>query len=93
MQQILENRLMESLLQIQTGKAADFIKEARSEETRGQGSMRFGWYLCEWSPPERVNELVTRKLGRIRLEGLESIQPFIMAPSWTLLEVTMNGKI
>jgi hypothetical protein len=37
MQQLLEKQLMESLILVQTSKAADLIRKAHSNEIKGQG--------------------------------------------------------
>ncbi|KAF4248432.1 hypothetical protein CNMCM8980_005985 [Aspergillus fumigatiaffinis] len=89
MRQLLEKQLMESLLMVQTSKAADLIRKARSDET-GQGRTNGGWRPWDWSPLEKISELVAQKLGRASLDGLESIQPYIIAPYWTPPDVTID---
>jgi hypothetical protein len=90
MQQLLEKRLMESFLLVQTSTAADLIRKARSDEIKGQGYMSRCWRPWDWSPLQRISELVSQKLDGNRLEDLESIQPFIAAPYWTPPEVIID---
>jgi hypothetical protein len=92
MQQLLEKRLMESLLMVQTSKAADLIRKARSDEIKGQGYISGSWRPWAWSPLQRISELVSQKLVGKRLDDLESIHPFIAAPYWTPPEVMIDGN-
>jgi ribonuclease HI len=90
MQQLLEKRLMESLLMVQTSKAADLIRKAHSDEIKGQGYISRCWRPWDWSPLQRIRELFSQKLEGKRLEDLESIHPFIVAPYWTPPEVVID---
>jgi hypothetical protein len=58
MQQLLDKRLMESLLMVQTSKAADLIRIARNDEIKGQGYISRCWRPWGWSPLQRISELL-----------------------------------
>jgi ribonuclease HI len=92
MQQLLEKRLMESFLMVQTSTVADLIRKARSDEIKGQGYISRRWRPWDWSPLQRISELVSQKLEGKRLENLESIKPFIAAPYWTPPEVIIDSN-
>ncbi|KAI3053336.1 hypothetical protein CBS147353_11489 [Aspergillus niger] len=90
MQQLLEKHVMESFLRLQTSKAAHLIRKARTDEIKGQGYVSLRWRPWDWSPLQKINELVIQKLGRTSLDGLESIQPFIAAPYWMPPEIIID---
>jgi hypothetical protein len=84
---------MESLVLVQTSKAADLIRKARSDEIKGQGYISRSWCPWAWSLLQRMSELVSQKLVGKRLDDLESIHLFIAAPFWTPLEVMIDGNV
>lgn len=63
MQRLLEQKMMESLLRIQTSKASGMIENARRGEAIGQGRIGSGWRPWEWSPLEIIKELTAEQLG------------------------------
>jgi hypothetical protein len=59
MQQLLEKQLMESLILVQTSKAADLIRKAHSNEIKGQGYISGSWRPWAWSLLQRMSKLVS----------------------------------
>jgi hypothetical protein len=90
MQWLLEKQMLEILPRIATSRASDQVRSARGGETMGQGHIRPDWHCWEWSPLQRIDELATRKLGRVNFGNLECIQPYITAPYWTPPDVVID---
>lgn len=57
-QQLLEKQLMKSFLRLQTNKTADLIRKARTDEIKKQKYISLHWRLWDWSPLQKINELV-----------------------------------
>jgi hypothetical protein len=63
MKQLLETRLMEALLRIESNRVTDTIRKARQGEGIGNGYLPSGWRPWDFSPLERIDKLVNEHIN------------------------------
>jgi hypothetical protein len=82
---------MEALLRIESNRAADTIRKARQGEGIGNGYLPSGWRRWDFSPLERIDELVNEYINSKDWAAIERIKPFVTPPYWTPPRVRISA--